>query len=1262
MRCRKLLALALAASMVFSAGAAPVMAYDGEPFAVVNDYDEDMTGIAEDVFLDDEGTDVYFEEDFDSDFDVEDEDSGDFFEEENVAESETDPSGTEETSDYYEEEMEDREAGADETADENITPAFADETGTEEPAETVSEETEETEELTDGEEIGELNADQYPVGAGVGDTASGIKNIIDQFAMTLGKLTKNTEEMTQLEAALERFGGMSSLAGGAIGILQMTGLLKDPTSQALSNIFSEVKNVETQLDIIEGELGTLKGGMDHLTAYETISKRQTAADSHFNAWDAFNTAYTVPLTNAVEDQYTAHVKNAITAWWNQAAHDGIWVCYASVDGSPSLTYSRTVCESAGGQKYALPQAADNGEAILADASFGIPVKWMPDTAAAGWDIDTYENTFIELMAKNLISAANAGELDATAEFYGKWAEISGPAFSDMAVQQATARSWAQDVLNTVIYQETCKKMVEVQAGDNTWVSTLVSKYKNYCGELVGSGTGIDHMINLEYLTHGFEAETKDEIAGIIDRSIVNLGFFSSFVLSITAQDYEHWSNDEKLALQQLWADTADALEAKKTSSLTGSDNYCYFLDRIVSFEQRRLHSTIKIKNEEHYKYLDSWGTGWDLRDMDGRKSDWPDVMSGNANAIILYAEYARFLNNKKTGDSFVSYLNNCGVNIPSDFSGRILTAYNGEKDFPLSAGLSMTATRNIGNKHFETDQTYSINNTGRENKLFTIHDAVWYDWLDVSTGSTGSNDILGARALYHDESIWYTYDEAYVFRQNCDLSIGSEKKEYYEFDKWYPSIQYYSYTTPYDFYVTASVFALSKVARDSLPANSPLTAFGMEYVLDMPEAEPHETAYSKADWNLLEQNAFGIRNYNDDNLDGGLLTAVDEAVRRAAADGITVSLTDTEKKDLAAKLKNRIFALQKEMQANGSLLYRNVFGINGNEARELALAKAVLPPAYFDSEGNLKITAENMDTGISSGAGAVLNFTQKNGSTKAVINSAFEVNPVLIVWNHETGVFESFKVTDDVMEALGLKMNVRISAVSLKDQDSVTVIGPDVREETDILGSGNGRYVSVQSGRGGLFELMATPSAVNISSAEVKLTRKLFTYNGRIQKPGIRVSIDGSRLIAGTDFYLTWSDVSSKDAGSYTVTITGKGKYNGALTAEYKIKKAKNLLAVTRKKAEKKLSFTKLSSADQTVKSSEMMKVSCAEGVVTYQLVSLVPAAYKGYFSINKNTGVITVKKGLPKGSYKLKVRIKAAGTANYNGLSKVVVLRAEVK
>ena len=55
--------------------------------------------------------------------------------------------------------------------------------------------------------------------------------------------------------------------------------------------------------------------------------------------------------------------------------------------------------------------------------------------------------------------------------------------------------------------------------------------------------------------------------------------------------------------------------------------------------------------------------------------------------------------------------------------------------------------------------------------------------------------------------------------------------------------------------------------------------------------------------------------------------------------------------------------------------------------------------------------------------------------------------------------------------------------------------------------------------------------------------------------------------------------------------------------------------------------------------------------------------SFKKYFTVNKTTGKLTVKKGLAKGTHEATVIVEAVGNANYNAsTAKKVSFRVTVK
>jgi|GEM_PF-6094401 len=162
------------------------------------------------------------------------------------------------------------------------------------------------------------------------------------------------------------------------------------------------------------------------------------------------------------------------------------------------------------------------------------------------------------------------------------------------------------------------------------------------------------------------------------------------------------------------------------------------------------------------------------------------------------------------------------------------------------------------------------------------------------------------------------------------------------------------------------------------------------------------------------------------------------------------------------------------------------------------------------------------------------------------------------------------------------------------------------------------------------------------------------TYNKAAQKPAPTVTYGSTTLKAGTDYTVAYSN--NTNVGTAKVTITGTGKYAGTKTVTFKIVKAANPIKLTAKTATVK--YAALSKKNQVVKQTAVCTVSGAQGKLSYNKV-------KGNkkITINKKTGKVTVKKGLKRGTYKVKMKVKAAGNANYKASAwKTVTFKIKIK
>ena len=183
-----------------------------------------------------------------------------------------------------------------------------------------------------------------------------------------------------------------------------------------------------------------------------------------------------------------------------------------------------------------------------------------------------------------------------------------------------------------------------------------------------------------------------------------------------------------------------------------------------------------------------------------------------------------------------------------------------------------------------------------------------------------------------------------------------------------------------------------------------------------------------------------------------------------------------------------------------------------------------------------------------------------------------------------------------------------------------------------------------------LNEKLAEVSVVDISNYAMTLEKSSYAYTGKAIRPKVTVSGLGKN-----DYTVKYAN--NIKIGTATVTVTARGdKYKGSITRTFTITKRTNPLAAKGKKATVK--FKKLKKKNRKLAVSKVIRyTSKGRGTVTY-----VKSSGNKKITINKKTGKVTVKKGLKKGTYKVKVKITASGTSTYKKATKTVTFRIRVK
>ena len=119
---------------------------------------------------------------------------------------------------------------------------------------------------------------------------------------------------------------------------------------------------------------------------------------------------------------------------------------------------------------------------------------------------------------------------------------------------------------------------------------------------------------------------------------------------------------------------------------------------------------------------------------------------------------------------------------------------------------------------------------------------------------------------------------------------------------------------------------------------------------------------------------------------------------------------------------------------------------------------------------------------------------------------------------------------------------------------TVPTEGYDVTENT---ATNVGNYTATITGKGnytGEVKAQFSIIAANANLFELTLNPTEFTYNSQEQKPTVTVKDGDATLTEGTDYELAFTD--AINAGTVTVTATGKGNYTGTKTATYVINPA----------------------------------------------------------------------------------------------------------
>ena len=177
----------------------------------------------------------------------------------------------------------------------------------------------------------------------------------------------------------------------------------------------------------------------------------------------------------------------------------------------------------------------------------------------------------------------------------------------------------------------------------------------------------------------------------------------------------------------------------------------------------------------------------------------------------------------------------------------------------------------------------------------------------------------------------------------------------------------------------------------------------------------------------------------------------------------------------------------------------------------------------------------------------------------------------------------------------------------------------------------------------------------SISATQVS-TIAAMAYTGKALIPVPVVEFGGLALKEGVDFTVAYAN--NVNAGTATVTITGKGNFTSSRNVSFKISQAKNSAKAAKTKVSKSFKANK-----KTKKLAKAQKVALPKVTTKFGTAKWSVATKDKKKVLSLKSGKVLVKKGAKKGSYTIKLKAKVAKTANYKAATtKTVTVKVRVK
>ena len=169
--------------------------------------------------------------------------------------------------------------------------------------------------------------------------------------------------------------------------------------------------------------------------------------------------------------------------------------------------------------------------------------------------------------------------------------------------------------------------------------------------------------------------------------------------------------------------------------------------------------------------------------------------------------------------------------------------------------------------------------------------------------------------------------------------------------------------------------------------------------------------------------------------------------------------------------------------------------------------------------------------------------TNYNGATTSAVPFIIAKRAVTIKPKDASKVYDTLPLTSNEAEVTAGSL-VSGHTATITTTGSITSVGSITNTiSTLIIKDASGTDVTAN------YNVTKATGTLTITSAsvdfDITLDNDTFEYDGTEKEPEATIKVDGKTLVEGTDYDVSYKD--NKDAGTATITITGKGNYEGSI-------------------------------------------------------------------------------------------------------------------